>query len=204
MLPGSRQSELEYHAELFIDAASCCCAIFQAKFLVPLTTRETREQFDRRAGNLARRTCHPGAVRPCQFCPGGGVALVAAAPPRWRYPAALSSRDRLSSFGHHLSPDEKGAFAVCRSAEHPGWEWLVPELLQDDATPENLACALGNWIRHQDGQRLARTFRRYSCGIGSNNGERVREVLRPLLARARRHAGQHGGLRHAVRVLWRR
>ena len=47
LLPGSRQSELEYHAELFIETAKEFLKQFPtARFLVPLTTRETREQFD--------------------------------------------------------------------------------------------------------------------------------------------------------------
>ena len=47
MLPGSRQSELDYHAGVFLETAKRLNKDFpNAKFLVPLTTRETREQFE--------------------------------------------------------------------------------------------------------------------------------------------------------------
>ena len=62
-------------------------------------------------------------------------------------------------------------------------EWLVPELLQDDATPENLARALGNWIRHRDAAAALRTrFAEIHAMLAVNNGARVRDALRPFLA----------------------
>ncbi|MFA6444596.1 MAG: lipid-A-disaccharide synthase, partial [Sterolibacterium sp.] len=47
LLPGSRQSELHYLAETFIETAKCLHQRFpQARFLVPLVSRETRMQFE--------------------------------------------------------------------------------------------------------------------------------------------------------------
>ena len=47
LLPGSRQSEIEYMAPLFIEAAKKLLEIFpNAQFLVPLATRSTLEQFE--------------------------------------------------------------------------------------------------------------------------------------------------------------
>ena len=47
LLPGSRQTELDYHAALFLKTAKVLLEQFpEATFLVPLATRETREQFD--------------------------------------------------------------------------------------------------------------------------------------------------------------
>jgi lipid-A-disaccharide synthase len=63
-------------------------------------------------------------------------------------------------------------------------EWLVPELLQEDATPENLARALGNWLRHRDAAAMLRErFAEIHAQLAVNNGERVREALRPFLSR---------------------
>ena len=68
-------------------------------------------------------------------------------------------------------------------------EWLVPELLHDDATPENLARAVGNWIRHHDAAlRLRARFALIHAQLAVNNGERVRDALRPFL---RQVAGAH-------------
>lgn len=47
LLPGSRQSELHYMAETFIDTAKLLLKRYpNAQFLVPLVSRETREQFE--------------------------------------------------------------------------------------------------------------------------------------------------------------
>ena len=47
LLPGSRQSELKYMADLFIQTAKIVHASLpHALFLVPLTTRETHEAFE--------------------------------------------------------------------------------------------------------------------------------------------------------------
>ncbi len=47
LLPGSRQSELQYMADLFIQTARTISQRMpQALFLVPLATRETREMFE--------------------------------------------------------------------------------------------------------------------------------------------------------------
>ena len=60
----------------------------------------------------------------------------------------------------------------------------IPEILQDDATPENLSRALGNWIRHKDAAKALRErFAAIHASLAVNNGERVREALRPFLTR---------------------
>jgi lipid-A-disaccharide synthase len=47
LLPGSRESELEMHSELLLDAAAeILDALPEARFLVPLVSRETREYFE--------------------------------------------------------------------------------------------------------------------------------------------------------------
>jgi lipid-A-disaccharide synthase len=47
LLPGSRESELEMHSELLLDAAvEILDALPEARFLVPLVSRETREYFE--------------------------------------------------------------------------------------------------------------------------------------------------------------
>jgi lipid-A-disaccharide synthase len=47
LLPGSRESELEMHSELLLDAAvEILDALPEARFIVPLVSRETREYFE--------------------------------------------------------------------------------------------------------------------------------------------------------------
>jgi lipid-A-disaccharide synthase len=51
LLPGSRQSELHFMAETFIETAKLLLALSRLQFLVPLVSRETRLQFETRCGS---------------------------------------------------------------------------------------------------------------------------------------------------------
>jgi lipid-A-disaccharide synthase len=64
-------------------------------------------------------------------------------------------------------------------------EFVVPELLQDDATPENLAQALLNTLndavlRERIPQRFAAIHRQLKC----NTSEQAAKAVLPLLASA--------------------
>jgi lipid-A-disaccharide synthase len=189
MLPGSRQSELDYHADLFIETAKRLLKDFpDAKFLVPLTTRETREQFDAARWRLGAQDL------PLQILFGhanfamaaADVALVASGTATLeaallRCPHVIAYR--LSPTTYRLMK-KKAYLPYVGLPNILAGEWLVPELLQDDATPENLSRALGNWIRHKDAAKALRErFAVIHASLAVNNGERVREALRPFLSR---------------------
>ena len=188
LLPGSRQSELDYHGELFIDTAKVLLKDFpDAKFLVPLTTRETRDQFD------SMRWKRGAQDLPIQILFGhanfalaaADVALVASGTATLeaallRCPHVIAYR--LSATTYRLMK-KKAYLPYVGLPNILAGEWLVPELLQDDATPENLARALGNWLRHRDAAAALRTrFAEIHATLAVNNGARVREALRPFLA----------------------
>ena len=187
LLPGSRQSELDYHAELFIEAAKLMHRDFpDARFLVPLTTRETREMFEQARWKLGAQDL------PMQILFGhanfalaaADVALVASGTATLeaamlRCPHVIAYR--LSATTYKLMK-KKAYLPYVGLPNILAGEWLVPELLQDDATPENLARALGNWLKHRDAANALRTrFGEIHAALAVNNGERVREVLRPFL-----------------------
>jgi ribonuclease HII len=68
-------------------------------------------------------------------------------------------------------------------------EWLVPELLQEDATPKNLARALGNWLIHKDAAaRLRDRFAGIHAALAVDNAVKIRDALRPFLTRAAKPA----------------
>lgn len=189
LLPGSRQSELDYHAELFIETAKLLYADFPgARFLVPLTTRETREMFDQTRWKLGAQDL------PIQILFGhanlalaaGDVALVASGTATLE--AALLGCPHVIAY--RLSPTtyrlmkRKAYLPYVGLPNILAGEWLVPELLQDDATPQNLARALGNWLRHPDAVAILRErFAQIHAQLAVNNGDRVREALGPFLAR---------------------
>ena len=187
LLPGSRQSELDYHADLFIDTAKALLKDFPtARFLVPLTTRETREQFDQARWKLQAQDL------PLQILFGhanlalaaADVALVASGTATLE--AALLRCPHVVTY--RMSPTtyrlmkRKAYLPYVGLPNILAGEWLVPELLQDDATPENLARALGNWIRHHDAaDNLRARFAVIHAQLAVNNSDRVRDALRPFM-----------------------
>ncbi len=188
LLPGSRQTELDYHAELFIETAKSLLMDFPtARFLVPLATRETREQFDQARWKLQAQDL------PMQILFGhanlalaaADVALVASGTATLeaallRCPHVIAYR--MSSTTYRLMK-RKAYLPYVGLPNILASEWLVPELLQDDATPENLARAMGNWIRHPDAAAALRArFAEIHAQLAVNNPDRVREALRPYLA----------------------
>ena len=194
LLPGSRQTELDYHAELFIETARAMLRDFPAaRFLVPLATRETREQFDNARWKLQAQDL------PLQILFGhanlalaaADVALVASGTATLE--AALLRCPHVVAY--RMSPTtyrlmkRKAYLPYVGLPNILAGEWLVPELLQEDASPANLARALGNWIRHPDAARNLRArFGAIHAQLAVDNGERVRDALRPFL---RQHSGLH-------------
>ena len=190
LLPGSRQSELRYMARTFIDTAKLLAQkIEQPLFLVPLVSRETRELFE---AELYRADA---AELPLTILFGhsqdalaaADVALVASGTATLE--AALLKKPmvityRMAEISYRL---------MRRMAYLPyvglpnilAGEFIVPELLQQDATPENLAQALLNTIndtvlRARVPQRLAAIHRE----LKRDSAEQAAKALLPLLARA--------------------
>jgi lipid-A-disaccharide synthase len=203
LLPGSRQTELEYHAALFIETAKKLQLKFSdATFLVPLATRETREQFDAMKWKLGAEHL------PMQILFGhanfalaaADVALVASGTATLE--AAMLGCPHVIAY--KMSPTtfrlmkKKAYLPYVGLPNILAGEWLVPELLQDDATPDNLAQALGNWITHRDAaDRLRVRFADIHASLAVNNAARVCDALRPMLSRLnvtsmRQVAAPHG------------
>ena len=187
LLPGSRQTELDYHAELFIETAKALLKDFpDAKFLVPLATRETREQFDQARWKLQARDLpvrilfgHANlalAAADVALVASGTATLEAAL---LRCPHVVAYRMSPTTF---RLMKRKAYLPYVGLPNILAGEWLVPELLQDDATPENLARAMGNWIRHHDAASALRArFAGIHAQLAVNNSDRVRDALRPYL-----------------------
>ncbi len=190
LLPGSRQSELRHMARTFIDTAKLLAQkIEQPLFLVPLVSRETRELFE---AELYRADA---AGLPLTILFGhsqdalaaADVALVASGTATLE--AALLKKPmvityRMAEISYRL---------MRRMAYLPyvglpnilAGEFVVPELLQQDATPENLAQALLNAIN--DSVVRARVPQRFAAihrELKRNAAEQAAKALLPLLARA--------------------
>ena len=149
LLPGSRQSEVRYMAPSFIQTAKLIAARQPAvHFLVPLVSRETRAIFEQAmyeadAAQLPLTVLFghaPDALAACD------VALVASGTATLE--AALARKPMVITY--------KMAGLTYRLMSKMGYlpwvglpniiagEFLVPEILQHEATPENLAQAVLN------------------------------------------------------------
>ena len=152
VLPGSRVSEIELHSDLFIDVMSRLAERFpKCHFVVPLVTRDTRDQFEvalwRRAEAIVPRVRllfgHADfALR------SADVALVASGTATLE--AAMLGCPQVVSY----RVTGLTAAIVMRKLNSKfvslpniiAGDWCVPELLQNAATPEALTSALSSLI----------------------------------------------------------
>ena len=189
LLPGSRLSELELHADLIIDTAmELHRRRPELRFFVPLATRETRDYFEERlyvkqARELplemlfghARLALHAAEAA---IVASGTATLEAALA---RCPMVITYR---------LNPITYRMVMRRRIQPYVGLpnvlagEFIVPELLQADATPANLAQALGNWLDHKEAREAIRErFAKLHESLACDHDRRVVEALAPYLTK---------------------
>lgn len=190
LLPGSRQSELHYMAELFIRTAQKIAETTpQALFLVPLISRETREIFESALYRLGAEKLsltilfgHAQAA-----LTAADVALVASGTATLE--TALLKRPmvityKLSRFSAYLMR-RKGYLPYVGLPNVMAGRFVVPELLQEDATPENLAQALLNLLRDEQVKAgLLAEFEEMHKVLRQNTAERACEAVMHYLPRA--------------------
>ena len=210
LLPGSRVSELELHADLFIDtAAELHRQRPNLRFFVPLATRETRELFEARIyAREARELPIEMLFGHAQLALHAAEAAIVASGTA-TLEAALARCPMVITY--KLSPLSYRMFMRRRILPYVGLpnvlagEFIVPELLQADATPVNLAQALGNWLDNKAArERLEETFAQMHLKLACGHEQRVAEALEPYLSRSsqahdaplsepdRRHAAVRG------------
>ena len=150
LLPGSRQSELQYMAETFIETARAIHKrLPEALFLVPLATRETRLLFEtalyhRNARELPIRMlfghAHDAMKASDAVLVASGTATLEAA--LLKRPMAIAYK--MASFSYRLMR-RMGYLPYVGLPNILAGKFVVPEFIQDDATPENMAQALLNF-----------------------------------------------------------
>jgi lipid-A-disaccharide synthase len=143
MLPGSRQSEVQQHADLFVQTAKLIYAERpDAKFLVPLITRETRQIFELVIFNEPERLpiellfghAHDAMEAADVVIVASGTATLEAA--LLKKPMVVTYR--MPNLSWQLLKRMRLQPYVGLPNVLAG-KFVVPELLQDDATPEKLA-----------------------------------------------------------------
>ncbi|MCW3478522.1 lipid-A-disaccharide synthase [Neisseriaceae bacterium JH1-16] len=159
LLPGSRVSELDYMAPVYIETARLLLQRFpDAQFLVPLATRATRDRFD------ALLTQHDGWELPIRKMIGhaqmamiaSDVVLVTSGTATLE--VALTKRPMVISY--KISAMTYRMVKRKLKVPYVGLpnillgEKLVPELLQYDATAEKLAAELERIYHDRDYQDM--------------------------------------------------
>ncbi|HUW38626.1 MAG TPA: lipid-A-disaccharide synthase [Rhodocyclaceae bacterium] len=187
LLPGSRQSELQYMAGTFIETALRLHDRYpQARFLVPLVTRETRSQFENAlwaAGaqelplTLLFGHAHDAMAAADAVLVASGTATLE---------AALYKRPMVIAY--QMSP---WSWRLMRRMRLQPWvglpnilagRFVVPEFLQHEATADNLAQALGNLVADPVvGPRLFRLFSELHRQLRQNTADRAAAAILPLL-----------------------
>jgi lipid-A-disaccharide synthase len=195
LLPGSRQGELAQHAALFVRTARAVLAECpDARFLVPLTSRPTRERFE------AAVHAEHGFDLPLTVLFGhaqlamaaADVVLVASGTATLE--TALMRRPMVITY---RVPEL--TYRIMWPRRYQPWiglpnvmagEFVVPEILQHDATPANLANALVNLLRDKPlRERIERRFDAMYATLRRGAAERAADVV---VAELRRSHGVRG------------
>ena len=187
LLPGSRMNELEQHADLFIDtAAEVARRRPNVRFFVPLATRETLDYFETRLyvkearelpikilfghASLALHAAEAAIV-------ASGTATLEAA--LARCPMVITYRLNPTTY---RMVKRKAILPYVGLPNILSGEFVVPELLQDDATPANLAQALLNWLDHKAAREALRErFRKLHESLAVGHEARLVEALQPYV-----------------------
>ena len=151
LLPGSRQAELHFMAETFVETAKLLLERHPGlQFLVPLVSRETRMQFETALWKLDADELPFTLMfgHAADAIAASDAALVASGTATLE--TALVGRPMVIAY--KMSP---WSWRLMRRMRYLPWvglpnilagRYVVPEFLQDEATPENLAQALGNLL----------------------------------------------------------
>ena len=184
MLPGSRKGELEMMADTFVQTAKIIRERFlpNALFIVPLTTRETRLQFEmaiyqQQAGDVPFRLLFGHAQ---DALGAADVSLVASGTATLE--AALIKRPMVITY-----KIAKLSYWIMKRMAYQAFVGLpnilagrsvVPEILQDEATPENLAEALVKLYEDKENaEAVAEAFTEIHLQLRQNTAEKAANAV---------------------------
>ena len=183
LLPGSRQSELRYLADRFVAAARLLARDRrEVRFVVPLASAETETLWSAAVARgappelplqIVPRDAH-AALAACD------VALVASGTATLE--AALFKRPMVIAYNMAGM-----SWQLMRRMKYQPWvglpnilcaDFVVPEFLQDAATPENLAQALGNLLAdHIMRERVSTRFAGLHAQLRQGMARRAADVI---------------------------
>ncbi|MBK9160298.1 MAG: lipid-A-disaccharide synthase [Nitrosomonadales bacterium] len=186
-LPGSRQSEVKHLAHTYIETARLILNQFpEARFLVPLVSRETRGIFEQALYDCDAQqlpiTLLFGHAQDAMIAADGVLVASGTA----TLECALLKRPMVITY-------RMPAFSwwmIKRKRYQPYFglpnilceRFVVPELIQEDATPENLAQALLNLVNDEDAvTELEETFHALHGTLRQNTAQKAAAAILPYL-----------------------
>lgn len=198
LLPGSRESEVQFVADLFVKTAQLIYAQHpEAQFLVPLVSRGTRQIFEQalyrnQAESLPVTLLYGHAQMAMNAADGvllsSGTATLEAA----LLKRTMVVTYKLNPLSYFLLKRRGFNLPYVSLPNILAGRFVVPEILQDDATPETLSQALLNQIGDKEVRtRQEAAFLDIHRQLRVNTSQRLVEALAPLLERPQRQkAGQ--------------
>ncbi len=188
-LPGSRQGEVRRLAKTYIETAKLILAqVPEARFLVPLVSRETRTIFENTLWQMELQNLpitmlfghsHDAMIAADGVLVASGTATLE---------AALLKRPMVITY----KLPALTAWLMKRKAYLPyvglpnvlAGRFVVPELLFDDATPENLAQALLNLVSNKEvvGE-LEGIFNGMHVALKQDAARKAAQAVLPFLGR---------------------
>jgi lipid-A-disaccharide synthase len=190
LLPGSRQSEVRQLAETYIETAKLIlekCP--EAQFLVPLASRETRNIFEQAIWKCDAHAlpltllfghAHDAMVAADGVLVASGTATLEAA--LLKRPMVITYKMPALSWWLH------------KRKMYQRWvglpnilcgRFVVPEILQDDAMPQNLAQALLNLVNNKAAvAELEQTFSGLHHTLRQDTAQKAAAAILPYLDKA--------------------
>lgn len=187
-LPGSRQSEVRQLAHTYIETAKLILQTLpEAQFLVPLASRETRNIFEEVLWKLEAQQlpitmlfghAHDTMIAADGVLVASGTATLEAA--LLKRPMVITYKmPALSWWLHKRKMYQRYVGLPNILAER----FVVPEILQDDATPQNLAQALLNLVNNKNAvAELEETFGAMHQTLRQNTAQKAASAILPFLA----------------------
>ena len=188
LLPGSRQSEVRQLARTLIETAKLILQkLPDARFLVPLASRETRGIFEQALYDCGAQelpiTMLFGHAQDAMIVADGVLVASGTA----TLEAALLKRPMVITY----RMPALSWWLMKRKSYQPYFglpnilcgRFVVPELMQEDATPENLAQALLNLLNNKDAvEQLEQTFVDLHRSLRQNAAQKAADAILPYLS----------------------
>lgn len=187
-LPGSRQSEVRRLARTYIETAKLILQkLPEAQFLVPLASRETRTIFENELWKQEAQQlpitmlfghAHDAMIAADGVLVASGTATLEAA--LLKCPMVITYK--MSGLTYWIAKRKQYLPYVGLPNILAG-KFVVPEILQDDATPENLAQALLNLVNNKHAvAELGKTFATMHQTLRQDTAQKAAAAILPYLA----------------------